>query len=94
MTVTRPHLRWACLGLASLVIGRFTATETVTAAVGIAVVVVVLVIAVVTLGAAFGKTAERRQRACGLFRRCYDWLLGRTGGDGEMPSGGRQPPRP
>jgi hypothetical protein len=59
----RPHLRWASAALAPLAISRPSTTATLAAAVGISVLVLVLVVAVVALGAAFGRSAERR-RAC------------------------------
>jgi hypothetical protein len=40
------------------------------AAAGISVLVLVLVIAVVALGAAFGRSVARRERACRLLSRC------------------------
>lgn len=49
--------------MAPLAIGRPSTTATLAAAAGVAVLVLVLVVAVVALGAAFGRSAERR-RAC------------------------------
>jgi hypothetical protein len=59
----RPYLRWASAALAPLVISRSSVTATLAFAAGVAVLVLVLVITVVALGAAFGRSAERR-RAC------------------------------
>jgi len=60
---TRPYLRWASVASAPLVIGSSSAAATLAAAAGVAVLVLVLVVAVIALGAAFGRSMERR-RAC------------------------------
>jgi hypothetical protein len=59
----RPHLRWASAALVPLAIGRYPATAILAASAGIPVLVLVLVTAAVAMGAAFGRSVERR-RAC------------------------------
>lgn len=56
----RPYLRWPG---AVLVMGRSATTPILATAAGAAMLVLVLVIAAIALGAAFGRSAERR-RAC------------------------------
>jgi hypothetical protein len=86
---TRPHLRWASAALAPLVIGRPSITATLAAAVGISVLVLVLVVAVVALGAAFGRSAERRE-AClqtlQMLLRLAAWTDRRDGRARRRPS--------
>lgn len=57
------HLRWAGAALVPLAIGRYPAIVVLAAAAGTAVLVLVLIAAVAAMGAAFGRSAERR-RAC------------------------------
>lgn len=54
---------WAGVVLAPLLLGRSFAAVVLAAAVGFAVLILVLVVAVIALGAAFARRAERR-RAC------------------------------
>ena len=57
------HMRWVGAALVPLAIGRYPATAILAAAAVIPVLLLVLVAAVVAMGAAFGRSAERRQ-AC------------------------------
>jgi hypothetical protein len=59
----RSHLRWVGATLVPLAIGKYPATAILATAAVIPVLVLVLVAAVVAMGAAFGRNAERR-RAC------------------------------
>ncbi len=59
----RSHLRWAGAALVPLAISRYPATAILAAAAVISMLVLVLVAVMVAMGAAFGRSAERR-RAC------------------------------
>jgi hypothetical protein len=59
----RSHLRSAAVALVPLAIVKFPAAAILAAAAGIPVLLLVLVAAAVAMGAAFGRSAERR-RAC------------------------------
>jgi hypothetical protein len=59
----RSQLQWAGTALVPLAIGRYPATTILAVAAVIPVLVLVVVAAVVAMGAAFGRSVERR-RAC------------------------------
>jgi hypothetical protein len=84
----KPRSRWASAALVPMAIGKPFLALALAGAVGLPVLVLVLVVAVIALGAAFGRSTQRRQaclRTLQTLLKLAAWV-DRRDGTGRRPS--------